>query len=494
MRWRIRWQLLVPPLTLLVSVLGISLWLAVVSAEQARRQIEERVRSVVRNLTEETSYPLTENVLGQMKLLSGADYLLVPKEGPSIATLPAGIDVPTAAGAADDWQTLTLGPPVVVSGRTYRCSGVHLTRPPREGDTLYILYPEAQWRDARWEAMWPVVALGISAGLASVGLAVGLGRGLSRRVGELERRTRLIADGDFSPMPLPSGDDEIRDLARSINDMVARLASLQETVRRAERLRLLGQVSGGLAHQVRNGLTGARLALQQFSRELPANTDQAALDVALRQLTLLETNLKRFLDLGSEGRRRDPCNLALLIGEAVDLLRPRCHHAAIDLRWYPPRLPASVTGDPGQLGQLVVNVLGNAIEAAGPNGWVEVRIWRVERIADQNGSGPSATEDNPAGVLFSSLQSPESPAEIVLEVRDSGPGPAPEVAGRLFEPFVTGKPEGVGLGLAVARQIVEAHGGSISWSREADHTCFRVRLPLRSEAAKPRAELETTHP
>jgi nitrogen-specific signal transduction histidine kinase len=62
-------------------------------------------------------------------------------------------------------------------------------------------------------------------------------------------------------------------------------------------------------------------------------------------------------------------------------------------------------------------------------------------------------------------------------VWDSGPGPAPEIAGRLFEPFVTGKPEGVGLGLAVARQVVEAHGGRIGWERRDGRTCFRVELP-----------------
>jgi len=89
-----------------------------------------------------------------------------------------------------------------------------------------------------------------------------LARGLSRRIRELERRTRLIAAGDFSPMPLPTRDDELRDLARSVNDMAERLAQLQEAARKTERLRLLGQVSGGLAHQLRNGVTGARLAVQ----------------------------------------------------------------------------------------------------------------------------------------------------------------------------------------------------------------------------------------
>src|SRR5207248_2176160 len=112
---------------------------------------------------------------------------------------------------------------------------IRLLRGPNAGDTLYILYPESLWRDALWEAIWPSVVVGGSLGLASVGLALGLGQRLSRRLQELERRTRLIAAGDFSPMPLPARNDEIRDLVRCINEMAEHLARLQETVQRTER-------------------------------------------------------------------------------------------------------------------------------------------------------------------------------------------------------------------------------------------------------------------
>jgi signal transduction histidine kinase len=455
MRWRLRTQLLVPLLLLLVGVAGISTWTAVLSARRARRQIETRVRDTAQYLiAEKRSFRLTANILQQIKRFSGADYVLVPVTGELITTLGDGpVSLPAGLEVADDWHALRLGTPLRLDGRTYLCSGIRL-RAPNEGDILYILYPESLWRDALWEAVWPSMVLGGALGLASVGLTVGLGQRLSRRIGELERRTRLIAAGDFSPMPLPGRDDELRDLARSVNEMAQRLAQFQKTAEQTERLRLLGQVSGGLAHQLRNGLAGARLAVQLYLRECPAGTDAAALEVALRQLTLLEAHLKRFLDLGrADAPRREACSLAALVSEAADLLRPQCRHAGIELRCSPPAGPDTVLGDAGQLGQLLLNVLGNAVEAAGPGGTVEVRLRTAE--------GGTA----------------------VIEVFDSGPGPAPEVAERLFEPFVTGKAEGVGLGLAVARQTAEAHGGRITWGRAEGRTCFRIELPLASAPA-----------
>jgi signal transduction histidine kinase len=452
MRWRIRTQLLSPIVLLLAGVALISLGTAWTAARQARRQIEARQQNVARFLVDKAWFPLTREVLSDLEPLSGADYLLDRPGLPRRTSLPIDpdqvrLDVPVA----DDWQALRLGPPVRVAGRTYLCSGIRLRRGQDAGGILYILYPESLWRDAQWEAIWPSLVLGVFLGAAALALALTQARRLGRRIQELERRTGRIAAGDFSPMPLPAGDDEIRDLARSVNEMAQQLAQFQKNAEQTERLRLLGQVSGGLAHQLRNGLTGARLAVQLFLRESAGGVDAGALEVALRQLTLLETHVRRFLDLGRAGpARREPCDLAALVSEAVDLLRPQCRHAGIALSWQAPAEPCTIEGDAGQLGQLIVNLLGNAIDAAGPGGSVEVVI------KDEVGPG--------AGVF-------------VLEVLDSGPGPPPELAERLFEPFVTSKPEGVGLGLAVARQVAEGHGGRVGWLRRDGRTCFHVTFP-----------------
>jgi signal transduction histidine kinase len=453
MRWSIRYQLLAPLLLLLLGVVAMSTWAAVAAAGRARQRIETQIHEIVQTLNR-SNYPLTDWVLHQLKGFTSADFLVVSKDGQRLTTLKASVvDLPEPAEV--DGGPLTLGRPVTVDNTAYLAGGVRLKQGRNAGSAVYIFYPESLWQDAVWEAARPPLLVGGVVGLATVLLVTSVAQRLSRRVRELGRRTQLIAAGDFSPMPLPRRNDELRDLSRSVNEMAQRLAQYQETVRRSERLRLLGQVSGGLAHQLRNGVAGARLAVQLHARECDGDGDHESLDVALRQLTLVEMHLKRFLDLGKgEDLKRETCPLPALLDETVALLGPQCRHARIDLRWQPPAEKAAfnVHGDRGQLGHLFLNVVSNAVEAAGAGGVVEVRL----RAA--------------------------GPARAAVEVVDSGPGPAAGVAERLFEPFVTGKKEGVGLGLAVARQVAEAHGGVIAWARRDDRTCFVIELPLEQGA------------
>jgi signal transduction histidine kinase len=447
MRLSIRYQLLLPHLALLLIFIGMSTWTALASAERVRQQIDAQVDDILVTV-QNSKFPLTEKVMHLMKGFSGADYFLVDSQH-RWTTLPSSdVDLPREVPHTHDAGALSSGQRIKVGDKGYLCSGIRLQQGPNAGAELYVFYPESVWHDALWDAVRPSLILGAFGGMASVALTVGLGQRLSRRIRNLERRTRLIAGGDFSPMPLPSRNDELRDLSQSVNDMAARLSLFQETTRQTEQVRLLGQVAGGLAHQLRNGVTGARLAVQLHDRECSGRADGEALQVALRQLAMVEMHLKQFLSLGRTGELRlEICPLAAVLNDAIGLVTPQCRHAHIALDWQSPPGLIAVRADSGQLGQLFLNVLTNAIEAAGPDGRVEVR-----------------------------LSQPDS-GDAVVEITDSGPGPTDQVAGRLFEPFVTGKPDGVGLGLAVARQIAEAHRGKIDWKRAAGGTCFYITLP-----------------
>jgi signal transduction histidine kinase len=230
-----------------------------------------------------------------------------------------------------------------------------------------------------------------------------------------------------------------------------RVRRLHELALHGERMRLLGQTSGGLAHQLRNSVAGTKLAVQLHARS--CDGDGESLDVAIRQLGRIEADVARFLDLGRDDVPLRPCHVVDLVDGAASLLRPQSRHADVQLCWEPPPTDPLVVGDPGRLGHIVVNLLSNAVEAAGPGGQVELTV-------DQTGDG-----------------------SCVIEIWDSGPGPDPAVADRLFQPFVTGKSDGVGLGLFVARQAAESHGGRLEWRRDGGRTCFRVELPTAARVA-----------
>lgn len=444
MRLSLRHRLLIPLLVLLAGDFAATAWAAWAAARQAERRIADQLRAVARTLTGPPTFPLSPRVLEQMKALSGAEFLLVRRDGSRVTTFADPL-TPPPDGVAPD-PTPDLGPPVTVAGTGYRCLRLPLRQQPNEGGTLYVLYPESLRRSAVWDAARPLLLLGGVGGLIGVGLVVLVSRRLVARVRELDHRTRLIAAGDFRPLPLPRTDDEVRDLYRSVNDMARRLAEYRDALQRDERLKVLGQFSGGLAHQLRNAATGAKLAVELHAADCRAD-DRESLDVAIRQLDRIEANLRQFLDLGKPPTpAKGPCDLAAILTQAVELLRPQCKHAGTALRWEPPEVSMMIPGDATQLGHLFLNVIGNAVEAAGPGGEVDVG-------ARSAGEG------------------------FRVEVSDTGPGPPADIADRLFDPFVTGKDQGIGLGLAVAKQAAEAHGGGVSWERRDRRTVFWIELP-----------------
>ena len=452
MRLSLRYRLLVPLLVLLIGDAAGTAWATREAARHADQRLADQLRAVARTLAVPPTFPLTPRVLDQMKGLSGAEFLLIRSDSTVIATFAAPIPDPPTGGitSADLSQPVPdLGPTVVMADTEYRCLKLPLRPPhPSEGGTLYIFYPEALRRTAMWDAARPPLLLGGVGGVVALMLAAAVSAGLVRRVRALDRQARAIADGDFRPAPLPETNDELRDLATSVNEMAHRLAAFRDALAMAERMRVLGQFAGGLAHQLRNAAAGAKLAVQLHRDENPT-ADPESLTVALRQLGRIEATLTQFLNLGRPSMvAPKPCDLRDAIGTAVELLRPQCRHTGTELTWIPPDAPAVILGDPVQLGHLFGNLLGNAIEAAGPGGTVEVTLIRDDQ-------------------------------EFLVEVTDTGAGPPSEFAERLFDPFVTTKEHGIGLGLAVAKQAAETHGGTIGWERRSGMTVFRVTLPVR---------------
>lgn len=446
----IRSQILIP----LVAVQGVAVaTLAATSAALAARrseaQIVGRLDAVIDTLGR-SSFPYTGGVLARMRGLSGAHFAAARDDGAvAESTLPIPDVPPPAAwpagrrsaqiGSAGSFTTLEL------AGARYLAA--RLDGPGRPA--LLVLYPEASWRQARWDAAAPAAIVGAITLALMAAAASWVAHRIGARMRPLQDRVARIADGEFDGPRAEPGppDDEVRSLGASIDRMAAQLRAMQQEVRRSERDRLLAQLAAGLAHQLRNSLTGARLSIQLHARRSPPRDGDETLAVALRQLALTEEQVKGILSLGrAEVAPRADCDVGHLLDDVAVLVGPSCRHAGVTLRREGAAGLPPVRADAAGLRASVLNLVLNAAEAAGPGG--------VVTLAAAPGDGG-----------------------VAIEVEDDGPGPRPDVAARLMEPFVTTKPEGVGIGLALARRVAVDHGGTLGWGRAEGRTRFRLTIP-----------------
>ena len=249
------------------------------------------------------------------------------------------------------------------------------------------------------------------------------------------------------------------ELARARADAEQRESRLREELAHVARVATAGELATSLAHEVNQPLAAIATNAQAGRRFLARGAaEREELDEILRDIAQeaqraseVIRRLREFLRKHASERRE--LDLAQVVGDTLPLVRRELADGNVELvREFPADLP-HVEADPVQLQQVLVNLVKNACEAMAGR------------------SGPRRIE----------LGSRRIDGRVELSVRDTGPGLAPEVAGRLFEPFVTTKATGMGLGLAICRSIVEAHGGRLSAEPAAGGgTVFRVELPLRN--------------
>ncbi len=250
----------------------------------------------------------------------------------------------------------------------------------------------------------------------------------------------------------------IREIARQIGVLVEagerndERQLLEEQLRHADRLTTLGKLIAGVAHEL-NGPIGSVLGFAELVKESPGLTEQAVQDLErIRQAALASREIIR--QLMFFGRQmppgRAPVSLNAVVEDALALLQPRLALEAIEfVRDLAPALP-TVLAEHGQLQQVVVNLVINAVQAMPQGGRLRVTT--------------AAQGDR-----------------VCLVVEDSGVGMAPETMRHIFEPFFTTKDvgQGTGLGLSVVHGIITAHGGSVSVASEPGQGArFTVQLPV----------------
>jgi signal transduction histidine kinase len=304
-----------------------------------------------------------------------------------------------------------------------------------------------------------VCTLGSLAGLL---LGYGVARALRRSIHHLSIRVQDAANKlgqDLPPVALTEDGDlmrlhgQMQAVVHEIEEVVSKLQQREREVLRAEQLAAVGQLAAGVAHELRNPLTSIKM-LVQASREEAAARGLEGEDLHVIELEIrrMERTLQTFLDFARPPkpacRRLD---LASAVQRTLALVGGRARKQQVAVTFRPPQTPVLVEADEEQLQQLLVNLTLNALDVMPRGGGLEIEI-----------RPPRGTERG----------------RVEVCVRDTGPGIAAEVLPRLFQPFVSGKETGLGLGLVTSRRIAESHGGSLEGHNQpGGGACFVLRLP-----------------
>ncbi len=239
---------------------------------------------------------------------------------------------------------------------------------------------------------------------------------------------------------------------------------MEERERLRDRLAALGEMAAAMAHEIKNPLGGIEVMAGLLRRQTDNRDAQALVGDIINEAKMANAIVQEMLDFVRPVRLQlDRASVEDALRVAVTMADGKAMrgNTAVALR-LEDRLPL-IQGDRYQLAQVFANLLINAYEALNGHGAVTLTARLVLDPAD--------------GALLPDGNQPV--ATVVVDVSDTGPGVAPEVLDKIFNPFITTKPKGSGLGLAIVRKIVDAHEGRIDMtSAPAGGTTFRVTLPV----------------
>jgi len=304
----------------------------------------------------------------------------------------------------------------------------------------------------------------------AVGILLGIwvARGLHRSISQISVTLR-DAQGDLEQdvgrvelVPadtlgaLPALQQQVQEVSGRIRQVVEELQQARREAVRAERLAAVGELAAGVAHELRNPLTSVKLLVQTAARrQAEHGLEGRQLQVVEEEIARMETIIQELLDFARPAKlNRLRHDVRDTLRRALNLVGGRAMQQQVEIVEDLPAAPLTVDGDPEQLDQVFINLLLNGIESMPSGGRLAVDAQTVRAAGGPQG-------------------------RCCIRFRDTGSGIPPRVLERMFEPFVTSKERGIGLGLAISRRIVTRHGGTLEAANQPETgAVFTVELPL----------------
>lgn len=285
-------------------------------------------------------------------------------------------------------------------------------------------------------------------------------RDAAGKLGEVVEPFQIAVGGSFGEM-----EDTLHSMAGSVRIVVERLQRSQRETLRAEQLAAVGQMAAGFAHELRNPLTSMKILVQSASER--AGLGLRDLEVLEEEIIRLENLISTFLDFARPPQAvKRHLDLRQVVQHWQDLMTLRASRVGVKLDVRTSDDPLPIVADAAQLRQLLLNLFVNALDVSNHGDVIE-----IECQCDHSVSTDAA--DCVGG-------------EALLTVSDRGCGLPLELGDRIFDPFVSTKETGIGIGLSICKRIVEDHGGKIAAQpRDGGGAVLSVRLPLSVASAMP---------
>jgi signal transduction histidine kinase len=466
MKLSIRMRLILA-MNLLVVAVGVAVgWAGVaVSGRVIEHRLVDESAQNAAGIFKMMRLPQSDLMMAQLKQILGAEVATGPLDAPEITatSLPAP--------QAEDLRSLATQGPLPrranLAGQAYLVGAAEVpARTPAAGPEkrtrLYLLVPEAEVEAAKQASeqtlTWVTIAAIVAATLLALGLSTTILRPIRRLATRMDALSQRASEEGFqgvSETAAEKGPTEIVRLAKSFDRLVARLEEARRKLARSSRLATVGQLSAAMAHELRNPLSGIRMNARVLADELAkSGTRDSGLDRIIGEADRMDLYLEELLSLAGGTGQPVPLDVTRLphvsledVGESVlGLMERRCRHGNVEVRRQWSASPRKVRADETLVRQVILNIVLNALDAMPAGGVLTV----------------STRQDDGETVRFSAS--------------DTGTGVQVPEGTDVFEPFVTTKPRGVGLGLYVCKRNVERHRGRIGYDSTGQGATFWFEL------------------